>query len=78
MGAGRLDQGKLPEWLKGADCKSVGFALRRFESYTSHSESDFGIVLGGRQTAIVQSLFDPHSALAFMPRENRNATYRGQ
>ena len=29
-------KGRLPEWLKGTDCKSVGLRLRRFESYTSH------------------------------------------
>ncbi len=33
---GRDSGGRLPEWLKGTDCKSVGLRLRRFESYTSH------------------------------------------
>ncbi len=28
--------GRLPEWLKGSDCKSDGLRLRRFESYTFH------------------------------------------
>ena len=28
--------GGVPEWLKGADCKSVGLRLRRFESYPLH------------------------------------------
>ena len=28
--------GKVPEWLKGADCKSAGFGLREFESLPSH------------------------------------------
>ena len=29
-------RGGMPEWLKGADCKSAGFCLRRFESYSLH------------------------------------------
>lgn len=29
--------GRLPERPKGADCKSVGVRLRRFESYTCHT-----------------------------------------
>jgi hypothetical protein len=38
--------GRLPEWLKGTDCKSVGLRLRRFESYTSHfSEGMWTLVL---------------------------------
>ena len=28
--------GRLPERPMGADCKSVGLRLRRFESYTCH------------------------------------------
>ncbi len=28
--------GGVPEWLKGADCKSAGDCLRRFESYPHH------------------------------------------
>ncbi len=28
--------GQVPEWLKGADCKSAGFGLRRFESFSVH------------------------------------------
>jgi hypothetical protein len=28
--------GQVPEWLKGADCKSAGFGLRRFESFPVH------------------------------------------
>ena len=31
--------GGVPEWLKGADCKSVGLRLRRFESYPLHQDS---------------------------------------
>ena len=27
----------MPEWLKGADCKSAGNRLRRFESYPHHT-----------------------------------------
>ena len=26
--------GEMPEWLKGADCKSADVSLRRFESYS--------------------------------------------
>jgi hypothetical protein len=29
-------RGQMPEWLKGADCKSAGFGLRRFESFSVH------------------------------------------
>jgi hypothetical protein len=28
--------GQMPEWLKGADCKSAGSGLRRFESFSVH------------------------------------------
>ena len=28
--------GRIPEWPKGADCKSVAFTLRWFESIFSH------------------------------------------
>ena len=28
--------GWMPEWLKGADCKSAGSRLHRFESYSIH------------------------------------------
>jgi hypothetical protein len=31
--------GQMPEWLKGADCKSAGFGLRRFESFSVHQFS---------------------------------------
>ncbi len=30
--------GWVPEWLKGADCKSVGLRLRWFESSLIHQE----------------------------------------
>ena len=32
--------GRMPEWLKGADCKSAGLRLRWFES-SSYHHSDF-------------------------------------
>ncbi len=36
---GQVDNnGKLPEWPNGADCKSAGLRLRWFESITSHSK----------------------------------------
>ncbi len=28
--------GRLPKWTTGADCKSAGWRLRRFESFTVH------------------------------------------
>ncbi len=28
--------GEVPEWPKGADCKSAGSRLRRFESFPLH------------------------------------------
>ena len=28
--------GEIPEWSKGADCKSADIRLRRFESYSRH------------------------------------------
>src|SRR3954463_4247347 len=33
---GRHGDGELPKRSTGTDCKSVGFGLRRFESYTRH------------------------------------------
>ncbi len=35
--AGPTRPGGVPEWPKGADCKSAGDSLRRFESYPHHS-----------------------------------------
>jgi hypothetical protein len=35
-------RGRLPERPMGADCKSVGESLRRFESYTCHQETPAG------------------------------------
>ena len=32
----RISSGGVPEWLKGADCKSVGLRLRWFESIPLH------------------------------------------
>ena len=32
----RIEHGRLPKWPKGADCKSAGGRLRRFESFTAH------------------------------------------
>jgi hypothetical protein len=33
---GIITSGEVPEWLNGADCKSVALQLRRFESYPPH------------------------------------------
>jgi hypothetical protein len=32
----QLNNGQLPKWPTGTDCKSVGNSLRRFESFTAH------------------------------------------
>src|SRR5204862_4675788 len=32
----RCRRGGVPEWPKGADCKSAGVSLRRFESFPHH------------------------------------------
>ncbi len=32
-------RGRLPKWTKGADCKSAGVRLRRFESFTAHQRA---------------------------------------
>ena len=34
------NNGEVPEWPKGADCKSAGVSLRRFESSPLHSLMD--------------------------------------
>jgi hypothetical protein len=34
---GDESSGGVPKWLNGADCKSAGYGLRRFESYPHHS-----------------------------------------
>ena len=35
--AGGGGQGGVPKWPTGADCKSAGLCLRRFESFPHHS-----------------------------------------
>src|ERR1700674_3157748 len=40
--------GEVPEWTKGADCKSAGLCLRRFESFPLHQYNDgFGMGRAG-------------------------------
>ena len=34
-----VGSGEVPEWPKGADCKSAGVSLRRFESSPLHMKS---------------------------------------
>ena len=34
------EHGEVPEWLKGADCKSAASWLRRFESSPLHQSAD--------------------------------------
>jgi hypothetical protein len=41
----RFRRGGVPEWLKGADCKSAGVRLRWFESNPLHHHSLFSAVL---------------------------------
>jgi hypothetical protein len=36
--------GGVPEWLKGADCKSAGVRLRWFESNPLHQSSVKGLI----------------------------------
>ena len=36
-------RGGVPEWLKGADCKSAGVSLRRFESFPHHFVGRAGV-----------------------------------
>ena len=36
--------GEVPEWLKGTDCKSVGFGLRWFETSPLHHLFFYSIV----------------------------------
>ena len=31
--------GEMPEWSKGADCKSAGVRLRRFKSFSPHNHA---------------------------------------
>ena len=38
-----LSQGRVPEWLKGTDCKSVGECLRRFDSSPAHQSAGGGL-----------------------------------
>ena len=40
--SGARDLGGVPKWLNGADCKSAGYGLRRFESYPHHHGSSGG------------------------------------
>ena len=35
-----VGSGEVPEWPKGADCKSAGVSLRRFESSPLHINDD--------------------------------------
>ncbi len=48
---GQVDNnGKLPEWPNGADCKSAGVRLRWFESITSHSKNRLELQKPGCRT----------------------------
>ena len=39
-----IDYGAVPKWSNGADCKSVGTVLRRFDSSLLHQLSKTGII----------------------------------
>src|SRR6266849_370812 len=41
----KKSRGEVPEWPKGADCKSAGLCLRRFESSPLH-QYDRGLDVG--------------------------------
>ncbi len=45
----------MPEWLKGADCKSAGFGLRRFESFSLHQNAWIAWLAGVAQLARVSA-----------------------
>ncbi len=59
-GSGWLDSlrspGEIPEWSKGADCKSVGLRLRRFKSFSPHRpfspRRGFFAAVGGLRTKV--------------------------
>ena len=47
--------GEVPEWPKGADCKSAGLCLRRFESFPLQSVSnEFEMSVRGMSAGVVQ------------------------
>ncbi len=47
----RRASGEVPEWPKGADCKSAGVSLRRFESSPLHRDMLAGIAQLARASA---------------------------
>ena len=47
--------GGVPKWLNGADCKSAGYGLRRFESYPHHSVAPVVGVAGDEHKAGMSS-----------------------
>jgi hypothetical protein len=47
----RRASGEVPEWPKGADCKSAGVSLRRFESSPLHRDALAGIAQLARASA---------------------------
>lgn len=51
------NQGRVPEWLKGAGCKPAGVSLRGFESLPAH-------------ISFVDSLLNPHRKIV-SPTERR-------
>jgi hypothetical protein len=42
---GRRHLGRVPKWTKGADCKSAGVRLQRFESSHAHFLRRFSAVV---------------------------------
>jgi hypothetical protein len=50
--------GEVPEWPKGADCKSAAVGLRRFESSPLHQliDKDWAALTSGRELAGIAQL----------------------
>lgn len=55
-----LGPGEMPEWPMGADCKSAGECLRRFESYSPHH-------LTGLCSSVVEHLFGKEEVTGPIP-----------
>jgi hypothetical protein len=76
-------RGGVPEWLKGADCKSAGVRLRWFESNPLHHAPDQGpeasssIIVGLRQGPVRDGYASFRLALsqAFPPQHLRQADH---
>ena len=54
-----IEYGRVPEWPKGADCKSVAFQLRWSESTLSHQKRP-DIIGAISFTKLITNIFDTH------------------